>query len=346
MAIPPAENEQIATSQKPPIEEAEVRHPIVAVDKQRANTAPSLMTYISFAIMSLLALVVIALLLPTVIRQMVPFFNEGTSGDFVGPAPASITQINNNHNYAGGPELPPFDRAMFEAAVKHGQPLADLDPLPAGDPQRDGRIKLATVIYRDHPMVRAVRAIKTASGGPDRIIASKPTTWVALPDKLKRWCTSFDQSTLRQRLDQLYGFPPGWSAHSVLLEFEIKPVAPETVANEPVNIFRPCSDPRVYTSRCPIRVPETVEGVSAAAMNEHARWLLNHMLDSYRLKDASIVPFPFTGLGYTYDWSPENLNHVGLSEYVVKKDTVLHAPRIHELEAYCLPEKIAANPRR
>ena len=46
------------------------------------------------------------------------------------------------------------------------------------------------------------------------------------------------------------------------------------------------------------------------------------------------LPFPWTRLGYTYDWG-ESENHIGLSEFVVRKGADIEIDSVSTVNDYC-----------
>ena len=66
------------------------------------------------------------------------------------------------------------------------------------------------------------------------------------------------------------------------------------------------------------------------ASAEYVQWYNGNILSSY----FSEKKYPWTRLGYTYDWG-NPLSEIGLSEYVIKKDAEVIVERIASTEDYC-----------
>ena len=81
-------------------------------------------------------------------------------------------------------------------------------------------------------------------------------------------------------------------------------------------VFRPCTDPRVDTDRCSTALPPALP---ANAPPEFFRWFTNQAMSSWRIPPAGQAPdgFPWTRLGYTYNWTPGAASRYGVSEYVI-----------------------------
>ena len=45
--------------------------------------------------------------------------------------------------------------------------------------------------------------------------------------------------------------------------------------------------------------------------------------------------YPFTGLGYTYDWNKHNRSHQGPSEFLIKKNSDIIVKDFIETAEYC-----------
>ena len=101
------------------------------------------------------------------------------------------------------------------------------------------------------------------------------------------------------RLQQLLGLPPT-ADYKWFVEFWVKPE----------DLFRPCPDPEITDKECKsCGYPDST--------TQHAQWLKNYRANSY-YECELYGKYPWTQLGYTYDWFPGNKTHVGLSEFVIK----------------------------
>lgn len=104
------------------------------------------------------------------------------------------------------------------------------------------------------------------------------------------------------KLTQMLGLLPVWSNYGkdpynnlYVVEVDSK------------DIFRPCKDNEVYDNTCDIVFKE------GKYTEEYKIWFENWKKKSEEKK------IPFTGLGYTYDWSnPETPEEIGVSEFVIK----------------------------
>jgi hypothetical protein len=137
--------------------------------------------------------------------------------------------------------------------------------------------------------------------------------WVAATAEVRRRCEGAADPVLF--LEQLLGLPPQpapdagkqWHVYT----FEISQD----------DMFRPCPG-GVDES-----VPDHPRCVAGTALDPHldqktARFLLQQFWYSHRAAivngGAVDLGYPWTGMGWTYDWNPQSSNHIGVSEFVVR----------------------------
>lgn len=154
-------------------------------------------------------------------------------------------------------------------------------------------------------------------------------TWATVAGELKDFCRRYvaenrpDAAILRRRIERLLGLREGDGNGRVVVEFTV----------ETSNVLRPCPDPAVDTTSCPV----TYDAGSLNSLLDRdptaARLLLQQMLTSYVAEGG----YPFTRRGYTYDWDPaaSGVRHVGLSEYVTRPSSPVEIVSITPIEDYC-----------
>ncbi len=141
--------------------------------------------------------------------------------------------------------------------------------------------------------------------------------WVTLVPDFQKFCTSLpseikDTGKLTLRLEQLLGLPPN-NGKVRIVHMRV----------HPADLFRPCPDPEVTDTHCGLKYPD---GVTP----EHRVWLNKIRSNTYSPPKA----YPFTALGYTYDWGNSETN-VGLSEYLIKQDSEVTVESVATTEEYC-----------
>ena len=121
--------------------------------------------------------------------------------------------------------------------------------------------------------------------------------WVVVPDELKDFYLkneSLSDDSLILRLEQLYGLPPH-NGKKWFVEIWV----------QPADLFRPSPDPDIADCEAELDFPGWVDVAYRDWFNQ--------------LKSASYGEngYPWTRLGYTYDWGNEE-SEIGLSEFVIR----------------------------
>ena len=204
-----------------------------------------------------------------------------------------------------------------------------LDPITPGKP-----VTVATWIRDDQ-----LKRYKSAGGWIDTLPAD---TWVTEEPHLKDLLTAFaganggDPELLTLRLEQRLGLAPH-SAKTTFVSFTIADPDPDK------NIFRPCAS-AIDTTSCAIRssadddCSTSPQPQSCAA---HNLFFYKQYYSSYGV--ARPTGFPWTSLGYTFDWAlgpADGTGHAsfvrfGESEYVVPKGTPITIVGAAKTADYC-----------
>ncbi len=141
--------------------------------------------------------------------------------------------------------------------------------------------------------------------------------WVTSAPQVKTFCSTYQagEVDLTLRLEQLLGLPP----HNGKTKFVEMWV-------EPKDLFRPSPDPEISDQEAELSFPQS----SAFTVNEeHVQWINNLTASSY-----GEGGYPWTRLGYTYDWgNPES--EVGMSEFVVAGGATIGVHSVMATEVYC-----------
>jgi hypothetical protein len=141
--------------------------------------------------------------------------------------------------------------------------------------------------------------------------------WITTAPELKNRMKQSKTTDMNLRLKELLGLPPN-SVYSYFVEFWVKPE----------DLFRPCPDKEITDSRCDLCFPENSDST-------HINWINANRIDRY-YPCSLYNKYPWTQLGYTYDWNPKNKSHIGLSEFVIGayKNIVVNA--IYSTEEYLI----------
>jgi len=148
--------------------------------------------------------------------------------------------------------------------------------------------------------------------------------WVTLVPEVHERCQYYDTTSseaLTLRLQQLLGLPPQPVTRS---EFVVMQVALN-------DVFRPCPDPDTSKLNCELDFPADVS-------EKYSSWFARQLLTYYQIPDG----YPFTRLGYTYDWNSQTPSY-GVSEYVIRSGAEVDVIAITPAALYCHPDhKIAS----
>ncbi|MCX6991964.1 MAG: VCBS repeat-containing protein [Kiritimatiellaeota bacterium] len=130
-------------------------------------------------------------------------------------------------------------------------------------------------------------------------------SWVTLVPELKNFCRSYAGTNLCLRLKQLLGLP-ATGANDTIVEYYV----------DPQYLLRPSRDPEITDREAEV---EFRANTSYAAINtNYSAWFQSEIIGhNYGMTNNAQNSFPWTQLGYTYDWLKTGNNIMGLSEFVV-----------------------------
>jgi hypothetical protein len=139
--------------------------------------------------------------------------------------------------------------------------------------------------------------------------------WITTVPELANRMKKENANDVNLRLKQLLGLPPT-SVYSYFVEFWVKPG----------DLFRPCPDKEISDKNCSLCFPQNTD-------TTHIAWINGSRIDRYYQCDL-YSKYPWSQLGYTYDWSPANATHVGLSEFVIAKNSKIVVKAIYTTQEY------------
>lgn len=163
-------------------------------------------------------------------------------------------------------------------------------------------------------------------------------SWVTVVPEIKQFFANIQPDPLR--MAQLLGLPPEAAVegdpgeYTYMLEMWVSPA----------DLFRPCPDTEISDRECETDFPTdsfqvfdpdntvmATAGPDDGVFMTYPSWFDNQTLYSYT-PDSN--PYPWTRLGYTYDWGSSN--HIGMSEFVLhgkKEDGSTISVGIHSVKA-------------
>lgn len=147
----------------------------------------------------------------------------------------------------------------------------------------------------------------------------KYDSWVTVVPEIRNYFGITVPQPLR--IAQLLGLPPEYAVPGdpkeakYMLELWVSPQ----------DLFRPCPDTEISDTVCETSFPSdsfrmldlnnkvrATEGTDYGVFKTYSSWFNNRTRNVYSTGSS---PYPWTRLGYTYDWGSSN--HTGLSEFVV-----------------------------
>lgn len=235
--------------------------------------------------------------------------------------------------------LAAVEAARYPDRSKISKDLLPLLPGEDGLDWRDGRVRMVNwtraEYYRDTAYV---------SGHEFSLYGD---TWFTVYPVVRDFCRRFRGDDLAMRLRQLIGLPPD-AGDDAFLEVWVRPE----------DLFRPCPDPEITDSQCQVEIPLVDHpppprdgenppwycpplgvapwqqgGRFQLVFQTHLSWMCENWESSYTNEDPK-RDYPWTALGYTYDWGqPEDPR--GPSEYVALQGTRVVFERLETTAAYC-----------
>lgn len=151
---------------------------------------------------------------------------------------------------------------------------------------------------------------ETYVNGAD-ITISYGDVWVFTEEEILEWGQKNDiEENMTLRMEQLIGLPPqkGYTHFSVL-----------RVKTE--DLYRPARDNEIDDTTAQLTFPED-------ATEEYMAWFAENAEYSYNPHR-----YPWTGLGYTYDWA-DNGTEYGLSEFILKNGAEVTVERTYTNEEF------------
>lgn len=203
-----------------------------------------------------------------------------------------------------------YSRAIQDAKdVEKAEISTELWPISA---ENDNLVKTAK-----EEEEKILVATWTSWDGYDNKIDSSMTLsreiWVTAVPQVQQFCQELNMSPndLTLRLEQYLGLPAN-NGKTKFVEMWVKPA----------DMFRPCADPEIDDTQCNLGFTEPVDP-------EHKKWMENLISSSYNENG-----FPWTRLGYTYDWGSVN-SDIGASEFIVKQGADVTIKSVQTTAEYC-----------
>lgn len=201
-----------------------------------------------------------------------------------------------------------IERSMYPTAAKQGpvQPLR---------PGREGQV-WSRINGDDHILMMTWKA-KNYYPDSGRSNTGPYEIWVTAAPELYGRMKSVKPAERSLRLKQLLGLPPN-AQNRIFIEIWVKPG----------DLFRPCPDREIGDSLCNLNF-----SAADSADQDYIRWFNTSRIDRY-YATGLYNRYPWTQLGYTYDWHPRNSHHIGLSEFVIRKNSEVMIRKAYTTDEY------------
>ena len=130
--------------------------------------------------------------------------------------------------------------------------------------------------------------------------------WITLVPELKNFCRNYAGTNLYLRLKQLLGLP-ATGLNDTIVEYYV----------DPQYLLRPSRDPEITDREAEVTF-RTNTPYAAVVNTNYSAWFQNEIVvHNYGMTNGVWNAYPWTQLGYTYDWLKTGNNIMGLSEFVI-----------------------------
>lgn len=198
-----------------------------------------------------------------------------------------------------------------------------------------------TAVYRDShvrpltPLAYPIHAL-TLTGNPawaegkegqTVTVTSNYGMWITVEPEVRNLCAAFAPGKVIEGLHYLLGLQPvkPGDEKARFVRFTID--APQKTGPTGQGVYRPCANPDPTATSCGNQIKGTPDYVA---------WFANQMVYSYQLNpDLAKTGYPWTRLGYTYNWAPGAGDHRGAQEYIVPGGTKVRVSEIVSPDTYC-----------
>lgn len=130
--------------------------------------------------------------------------------------------------------------------------------------------------------------------------------WVTIAPDAKNFCQNYTGTNLPLRLKQMLGLPAN-SANDTIVEFYVNPLY----------LLRPSRDPEITDHESEVNFRTNTPYASMVTTN-YQDWFQRTIVSrNYGMTNGVWNAWPWTQLGYTYDWLKTGSDVMGFSEFVV-----------------------------
>jgi len=158
-------------------------------------------------------------------------------------------------------------------------------------------------------------------------------SWVTLVPELRNFCRNYTGTNLNLRLKQLLGLS-AMGQNTTVVEFYV----------DPQYLLRPSRDPEITDREAEVAF-RTNTPYAAMVNTNYSAWFQNEIIghDYGMTNGVWGGAFPWTQLGYTYDWLKTGDNVMGLSEFVIPGKMLYDQYTNTEVKVYVVSITAATN---
>jgi hypothetical protein len=211
-----------------------------------------------------------------------------------------------------------YSSAILDAMVADSTEV--IDSLWAITPENTS-LQWKTINGKPHVLMASFMRYPSSYPVGDSINNSWGESWLFIPQQMKaRIGSSFSaESDTTMRICQLLGLPPAnGRSNTHIAEIWVNPE----------RLYRPAGDPSITTATAGAALKNS-------SSETFASWFNNYIIFAYyrTLSATADYHYPWTRLGYTYDWAPET-NNVGMSEYVIQSNSAIWVESVSKVSDY------------
>lgn len=177
-----------------------------------------------------------------------------------------------------------------------------------------------------------VSDLKDYIGSTEPFNTGSHDVWVTASPELQNLCQnpnffSSSNGNLDMRLRQILGLTPTAEIR-YFVEYWVKPE----------NLFRPAPDNEITDNTAGLCLPSDTEQWYRTWFNElrsHQYYQCNPPDTDPEKVPTSNDAYPWTQLGYTYDWGNPEFPHKGLSEFIIAQGSLVYINKVKLIDKYC-----------
>ncbi len=207
---------------------------------------------------------------------------------------------------------PPSLNEQYVSAIEDAMIVKQSEVSDSLTPIRMNNTNLVWQGEDENATVLMVTWTKYASSYPvgENVTTTWGDTWVTAAPEMQRFFQSVDaNANTTLRAAQLLGLPAN-ASNTVFVELWVSPN----------DLFRPSPDCEIGDTTAQLDFP-------ANATAEYKTWFDSNIIYSYYPMN-----YPWTRLGYTYDWGSSN--QVGLSEFIIAQNATVMVKSVTANEEY------------